>query len=120
MPWAAGDVVVLPFPYTDLASEKQRPALVLTPPRYNETQPDVLAAYVTSVKQTGPYAVEITDDEMARGHLVKPSWVRADKVATLDHGLIRKRVGRLEASVMAEVRARWTALLEDRLPPDAS
>ena len=42
------DVVLVPFPFTDLSSAKQRPALVISADAFNSTREDVLVAAITS------------------------------------------------------------------------
>lgn len=100
----AGDVVVLPFPYTDLRSRKLRPALVLSPAWYNAANEDALLAYVTSVPQDSPLALPLTDDELAKGSLAKASWVRADKLFTVEQPLARRTVARLAPTHLARVQ----------------
>src|SRR5262249_15589307 len=43
-----GDVVLVPFPFTDLSNAKQRPALVVSGDAFNSTREDVLVAAITS------------------------------------------------------------------------
>jgi mRNA interferase MazF len=43
-----GDVVLVPFPFTDLSAIKQRPALVLSPERLNNVRTDLVVAAITS------------------------------------------------------------------------
>jgi mRNA interferase MazF len=43
-----GDVVLVPFPFTDLSAIKQRPGLVISPERLNDTRPDLVVAAITS------------------------------------------------------------------------
>ena len=43
-----GDVVLVPFPFTDLSSIKQRPALVVSPDTWNASQSNVLLVAITS------------------------------------------------------------------------
>jgi mRNA interferase MazF len=46
--FSQGDVVLVPFPFTDLTAIKQRPALVLSPDRLNQKRPDLVVAAITS------------------------------------------------------------------------
>ena len=43
-----GDVVLVPFPFTDLSSAKHRPALVISADALNSMRDDVLVAAITS------------------------------------------------------------------------
>lgn len=109
-----GDLVVIPFPFTDLASEKQRPALVLTSASYNAASPDLVAAYVTSQPQHDRWAVPVRAPDLTGAVLVRESWVRADKLATIEQGLVRKVVGRLVPKTVDVVRAKVRELLVER------
>jgi mRNA-degrading endonuclease toxin of MazEF toxin-antitoxin module len=46
--FSQGDVVLVPFPFTDLSAVKQRPALVLSPDRLNKARVDIVVAAITS------------------------------------------------------------------------
>ncbi len=88
-----GDIVLVPFPFTDLSTNKKRPGLVISPAVLNRTG-DVTLAFITSqlaVLQR-PGDCEIRDWRPAG--LPKPSMTRM-KVVTLSSGLIIKRLGRL-------------------------
>ncbi len=58
--FSQGDVVLVPFPFTDLSAIKQRPALVLSPDRSNKVRPDLVVAAITSQIPTIPGDVFIT------------------------------------------------------------
>lgn len=105
--------MVVPFPYTDLRARKQRPGLVLTPSSYNQAHSDVVLAFVTSLRQDpgDPWAVELGPRELQEGRLPKPSWVRVDKLFTLEQALVRKAVARLAPEPLRAVRERIAALL---------
>lgn len=107
----AGDVVLVPFPYTDLSSRKQRPALVLTPASYNRRHADVLVAYVTSKRQQSRWAVRVDAADLVEGRIPRTRWIRADKLATLEQRLARRAVARLDAAAMGQVRTRLGTLL---------
>ena len=87
----AGDLVMIPVPFSDLSSSKRRPVLALTAP---DQQGDFLACPVTN--RTGwEKARRLLPDDLADGALPLASWVRTDKVVTLHTGLIVRRLGRV-------------------------
>lgn len=91
-----GDIVLIPFPYSDLSSTKKRPVVVITAPdRYG----DFIAAGVTSVAQSGN-AVELDAGSLTKGRLPRKSWVRTDKLFTLSTGNVVKHFGGLKPTVL--------------------
>ena len=88
------EIVLLPFPFTDLSATKHRPVLVLS---NSNAQRDFLAAQITSQTQYRP-AVSLVDEDFELGRLPKESIVRTDKIFTLNEALIARRVGKLTAS----------------------
>lgn len=105
-----GDVVLVPFPFTDLSSTKQRPALVVSADGWNAAQSDVVLVALTS-QMTGlraPGDLVLTADDLQSGGLPKPSLVRTAKIFTMHQGLLRRTLGRLPepatAAVLAELR----------------
>jgi mRNA interferase MazF len=92
MAYAKGDVVLVPFPFTDLSATRVRPAVVVSSDRYATHTSDVMVAMVTSQPQTGFSDCALRDWQQAG--LIYPSWVRA-KIATLAQGLVRFSPGRL-------------------------
>jgi len=92
----SGDVVLIPFPYSDMSAAKRRPVLVLTKP---DRHGDFICLAVTSVR-TRERAVPIRSMNMAAGRLPKDSWIRLDKIFTLSSTKILKRVGHLKEDAM--------------------
>jgi mRNA interferase MazF len=88
------EIVLLPFPFTDLSATKRRPVLVL---KAGNAQGDFLAVQITSQLSYRP-AVRLIADDFELGVLRKESIVRPDKVFTLNEALIVRRVGKLTSS----------------------
>ena len=85
------DVVLLPFPFTDLSANKKRPVLILKAPTM---QGDFLAVQITS--QSGyEYALALQQDDFILGLLPKKSYIRPDKLITLNESLVVQRIGKL-------------------------
>jgi mRNA interferase MazF len=90
-----GVVVFVPFPFTDLSSAKQRPALVVSADAFNAIRDDVLVAAITSQIPAQLAADEfmIPAGELAACGLPKPSILRLSKLVALHRQLVIKRVG---------------------------
>jgi mRNA interferase MazF len=84
-----GEVVLIPFPYTDLTTTKRRPVLVLRP---SDAFGDFLAAAVTSQAGHGD-AVTLRQTDFREGDLPKPSYVRTTKLYTLNERIVARRFG---------------------------
>ncbi len=75
-----GDVVVVPFPFSDLTQTKRRPALILAVLPGD----DLILCQITSRSLTDEYAVEIKADDFATGNLRQVSNVRPNRLFTAD------------------------------------
>ena len=97
------DVIVVPFPFTDQAASRRRPALILSNPAWNTASGHAICAMITSARQSGwPLDVPITD--LASAGLTTPCLVRM-KLFTLDNKLIVRRAGALGQGDAAAVTA---------------
>ncbi len=94
MIYKAFDIVVVPFPFTDRATNKRRPALVLSDSTaFNAKVGHAVLAMITSATHSGwPLDVMLNEHEAAG--LPSPSIVRM-KIFTLDHQLILRKAGSL-------------------------
>ena len=95
MTYSAFEVVVVPFPFTDINVSKRRPALILSTPTFNDTLQHSVMAMITSQKNA-PWAFDTPLQHLEEAGLPAPSVVRL-KLFTLDHRLIQDMVGRLSA-----------------------
>lgn len=104
------DVVVVPFPFTDSAASKRRPALVISNAEaFNLPVGHSVLAMITSAGNSAwPLDVTISDGNAAG--LTAASLVRM-KLFTLDNRFILRRLGRLAASDRKAVEASLKRLL---------
>lgn len=87
-----GDIVLFPFPYTDLSQRKLRPCLVLS----EEMKEDIILCQITSRRiQKDPYAIEVKQQEILDGNLMIDSYIRTNMIFTAHTIQIIKRVGRI-------------------------
>lgn len=104
-------VVRVPFPFTDRDAAKIRPALILSSAdAFNTPAGHSVLAMITSARHSAwPLDVPIRD--LGAAGLPAPSLVRM-KLFTLDHALIRGRLGRLGPADASAVRTALKQLLD--------
>ena len=104
------DIVVVPFPFTDKAAAKRRPALVISDAKaFNRPAGHSVMAMITSAgNEPWPLDVPITDLKSAG--LPSPSVVRM-KLFTLDHRFVLRKAGKLAASDARAVEVTLAALM---------
>lgn len=94
-----GDIVVLPFPYSDLSISKKRPAMVLADLKGD----DIILCQITSQFVKDNYAIAIEDSSFKQGSLNKPSNIRPNRLFTADQSIIVRKVGRVNPEILKEV-----------------
>jgi len=90
-----GDIVLVPFPFTDQTTLKKRPAVVVSSAGYHRQRIEIVVMAISSqAPSTDRGDLEIEDWQQAG--LLKPSFVKPI-FATLEHRLVRRKLGRLGA-----------------------
>jgi mRNA interferase MazF len=109
-----GDLLLIPFPFTDLSASKRRPVLALT---HSDSYGDFIALPVTSRPQHA-HGLPIAPNDLVEGLLPAPSWIRTNRIVTLNESLVVKRVGRLSmGSVSAAIECVCLYIKNDSIPP---
>ena len=90
-----GDLVLVPFRFTDQTATKMRPAAVISSAAYHRHRPDLLILAVTSQTRPVQGFGEATVAKWHQAGLLKPS-VMKPVIATIDRALVLRRLGRLE------------------------
>ena len=94
-----GDVVVLPFPFSDLSNSKRRPALVVA----NLKGEDTILCQITSKTRIDDYSVILTNEDFNKGSLDCVSLVRTSRLFTADKSLILYKIGSIKKSKIKEI-----------------
>jgi mRNA interferase MazF len=90
-----GDIVLVPFPFTDLSSSKVRPAVILS--AFPQQKPDVMLAFISSkIPEKNPYGIIVKPSN--KNGLKIPSIIRLDKIATLDKRIILGSIGKMPST----------------------
>lgn len=89
-----GDIVLVPFPFTDLKQSKPRPAVVVSKTIVNDSK-DVILAQISSKKFRDNFSFPIVSSELTYS-LEKISQVRCHKIFTIQKSLIYKTISRFK------------------------
>lgn len=94
-----GDVVVTPFPFSDLTSNKKRPALIVA----NLDGDDVIMCQITSKNVNDSYGITLLTNDFDSGKLPFDSNIRPNRLFTGDARIIIKCSGKLKKQKLDEV-----------------
>ena len=102
-----GDIVVLPFPQTNLQSGKRRPALVVA----DLPGDDLVLCQITTQPRADMYAVVVTSADLEHGQLAVDSYARAGRLFTVDKSVILYTAAKVRPAKLQEVRMKLRQLL---------
>ena len=105
--FAAGQVVTVPFPYSDLSGQKLRPVLLIASADRN----DWVICQITSNPYGDSFAVPISSVSFESGGLRHTSYVRPSKLFTANESLIVAHLGVLKNEVLEEIRENVIAVI---------
>jgi mRNA interferase MazF len=88
-----GDIIIVPFPFSDLTQTKRRPALVVA----NLEGDDLILCQITSKAIRDDYAIPLENTDFETGSLNQPSNIRPNRLFTADRGIILYKVGSLSS-----------------------
>jgi mRNA interferase MazF len=93
--YSFGDIVLVPFPFTNQASTKQRPAAIISTAAYNAIKLDVVIMAVTSQLKPAQGKGEFQIKNWQQAGLLKPSVVKP-VITTIEKRLVIKKLGQLQ------------------------
>lgn len=105
-----GDVVVVPFPFSDLSINKKRPALVLSVLKGD----DIILCQITSRHTKDSYAITLRENELKAGTLMQESNIRPNKLFTADRSIIIYKVASLKIEKLQQVVQKAREIIKDQ------
>ena len=95
-----GDIVIIPFPFADFSGNKKRPAFVIADLPGN----DIIVCQITSKFKSDSFAISINAYDFASGNLPVDSFIRPNKIFTVDKNIILFVAGHLSEIKINNVR----------------
>ena len=107
--FAAGQVALLPFPFSDLTRSKLRPALLLA----DAGRDDWIACQITSNPYADPHAILLMPEDFTSGGLQRASYARLGKLFTATVSLFAAAAGLVAQGRLDEVRNALIAIIQE-------
>ena len=103
-----GSIVLVPFPFTDLTASKVRPALIIS--KKNTESTDVIVCFITSKPVPSASVSALLIQPTTTSGLKVVSFVRFDKIATVDCRIILGELGRIEPQALRKHRKKFVGV----------
>jgi len=104
-----GDIVVVPFPFSDLSASKRRPAIILADLAGN----DLILSQITSKNVSDSMSIAINPNDVTNSTLNVASNIRPNKLFTADESIVLYKIGTLKADKLGTVIAKVIEMFRD-------
>ena len=106
-----GDILIVPFPFSNLSGIRQRPVLVLSKTNYLRECEDVVTCGITSNLKDSKYSLLINNSNLIEGSIPIKSRIKVDKLFTLEQSIVIKKLGRIKKETMNKVKEEFLKLI---------
>ncbi len=104
-----GDVIVINFPFSNLVQFKPRPVLIIKVPKGG----DVIVNQITGKSYESSVEISINKKDFKEGGLKVDSYLRLDKIFSIEKTLIKYKIGELKPEKFKEIIEKIISFLKD-------
>lgn len=91
-----GDVVLVPFPFSNQTATKKRPSVIISSDAYNSLSSDIVIMAITSQTEKTVGIGECLIIDWQGAGLLKPSAIKP-AISTIEQALVLKKLGKLSS-----------------------
>lgn len=99
-----GEILLVPFPFSDQSGRKVRPVIVLSNNNFNEHSEDVLVVGMTSNISKDSYTLNLDNRDLTSGKLITKCCIKVENILKIDNDLIIKKIGKIKEEKIDEIR----------------
>lgn len=99
-----GEILLVPFPFSDQSGRKVRPVIVVSNNEFNEHSEDVLVVGITSNISKDKYTLNLDNKDLTSGKLITKCCIKVENILKIDNELIVKKIGKIKKEKMDEIR----------------
>ena len=106
-----GEIVIVPFPFSDLSATRKRPVLILSKNKNNLVYDDIVTCGITSNLKDSFNSVLFDNSDLDKGAIPVKSRIKVDKLFTLDKSIILKKIAKLNKVAFEKVKEVFKELI---------
>lgn len=106
-----GDLLLVPFPFSDQSGKKVRPVIVISNSNFNKNSEDVIVVGVTSNISKDQYIINLTNDNLSEGKFYTNCCVKVENILKLDKELIVKKIGKINLDTLKEIISKLNEII---------
>lgn len=106
------DLLLLSYPFSDGASRKVRPCIVISATSYNQRSQDIIVVPLTTNLSNRAHSFTLSQRDLAKGELIKGSLVKIDRVFSVKKSLVKLKIGEVKPTVHKKVVRELLTLLD--------
>jgi mRNA interferase MazF len=111
MSYKQREIVLVPFPYSDLSATKKRPVLIVSNNDYNQRFEDIVVCVITSNRFADAYSVNLANEDLEMGILPESSVVKTHKLFTIHQSKIVRKFSLVTSDYFEQIEAQIHTLI---------
>lgn len=105
-----GEIIIVPFPFSDLRGIKQRPVLILSKNQDNIESEDIITCGITSNLKNSKYSILIDNSNLVAGSIPIKSRIKVNKIFTINKSIIKKNIAKIDELSLKKIREEFSKL----------
>ena len=106
-----GDILIVPFPFSNLRGLQQRPVLVISNNEYNRDCEDIITCGITSNLKNVQCSILLDNPNLLEGRIPAKSRIKVDKLFTLEKSIIKKKIAKVNDECMTKIKKEFVNLI---------
>ncbi|HRP03205.1 MAG TPA: type II toxin-antitoxin system PemK/MazF family toxin [Candidatus Kapabacteria bacterium] len=108
------EIVLVPFPYSDLSAFKNRPVLIISNNKYNNSNSDILVVAITSKEYLDDYSIILDNSDLEYGLFPESSIIKVGKLFSISKSKIIKKFSIIKVEKYEEIIVKLKQLIDNK------
>ena len=106
-----GEILIVPFPFSNLSNVKRRPVLILSSDKDNKNSEDLIICGITSNLKDKKHSVAIENPNLLVGQIPFKSLIKIDKLFSIEKSIVIKKIAKLNQDTFEKVKKEFYSLI---------